>query len=135
MIYRIGQILVIAALSLLFLAYSNFGPTVLRSDAIVGYVKNHFVREMLFGIALTVWAIKLAIQSKDTLPLKQLAMIGSVVIFPFWIAYLLGWSDQGLAEVWGGAINPNAAYMLHGSQVVAFLLGLVLMSIGQNQKK
>ena len=99
--FKIGRILVILSLSLLFLAYSNFAPTALQSDTIEGYVKNHFVREIIFGIALTVWAIKLALQPITTLPFKQLALIGSIVIFPFWIAVLFGWSTQGLAKVWG----------------------------------
>lgn len=127
--YKIGQILVILSLSLLFLAYSNFAPTALQNENIVGYVKNHFVREIIFGIALTIWAIKLALLPKEELPFKQLVIMGSVIIFPFWIAFFLGWSDQGLAEIWGKAINTQAAYILHTSQVVLFLVGLVLMRL------
>lgn len=132
--FKIGRILVILSLSLLFLAYSNFAPTALQSDTIEGYVKNHFVREIIFGIALTVWAIKLALQPITTLPFKQLALIGSIVIFPFWIAVLFGWSTQGLAKVWGGAINESAAYMLHGTQVGLFLLGLLLIYLAQSKR-
>jgi len=45
----------------------------------------------------------------------------------------LGWSDQGLAEIWGQAIDSNAAYILHTSQVVLFLIGLLLMRLAQNE--
>ena len=131
--YRLGQILVILSISLLFLAYSNFAPTALSSEAIAGYVKNHFVREIIFGIALSIWTIKLALQPKDKLPFKQVALLGSIVIFPFWIAVLFGWATQGLAQVWGEAINSQAAYYLHGSQVILFLLGLLLISLAQNK--
>ena len=134
MLYKIGQLLVILSLSLLFLAYSNFAPTALQNENIVGYVKNHFVREIIFGIALTIWAIKLALLPKEKLPFQQLFVLGSVVIFPFWIAYLLGWSDQGLAEIWGKAINTQAAYILHTSQVVLFLVGLILIRLAQKKK-
>ncbi len=129
--YKIGQILVILSLSLLFLAYANFAPTALQNENIVGYVKNHFVREIIFGIALTIWTIKLTLLPKEKLPFKQLVIFGSVVIFPFWIAYFLGWSDQGLAEIWGKAINSQAAYILHGSQVILFLLGLLLIRLSK----
>jgi len=74
--YKTGQVLVILALSLLFLAYSNFAPTALQNENIVGYVKNHFVREIIFGIALTIWAIKLALLPKERLPFKQLDILG-----------------------------------------------------------
>lgn len=131
--FKIGQALIIISLSLLFLAYANFGPTALTNDRIVGYVKNHFVREIIFGLALTIWTIKLTLLPKERLPFSQIAILGSVVIFPFWIAYFLGWSDQGLAEIWGGAINTSSAYILHTSQVVLFLLGLFLLKSGQGK--
>ena len=131
--YKLGQILVIFSISLLFLAYANFAPTALSSEAIAGYVKNHFVREIIFGITLSIWTIKLALQPKGKLAFKQLALLGSIVIFPFWIAVLFGWATQGLAQVWGDAINSKAAYYLHGSQVFLFLLGLLLMRIAQRK--
>lgn len=127
MLYKIGQFLVITSLGLLFLAYSNFAPTSLGSEKIADYVKNHFVREIIFGIALTVWAIKTAWLPKEKLPFTQLLILGSVVIFPFWIAVAFGWSVGGLAEVWGKAIDSSAAYMLHGVQVGLFLLGILLI--------
>jgi len=105
----------------------------LQSDTVAGYVKNHFVREIIFGIALTIWAIKLTLKPIATLPFKQLALIGSIVVFPFWIALLFGWSTQGLAEVWGKAINAQAAYILHGTQVGLFLLGLLLIYVAQGR--
>lgn len=129
--FKTGQILIILSLSLLFLAYSNFGPTALTNERIVGYVKNHFVREIIFGLALTIWTIKLTLLPKDKLPFNQVAILGSVVVFPFWIAFLFGWSDQGLAEIWGKAIDSNTAYILHTSQVVLFLIGLLLIKFAQ----
>ena len=131
--YKTGQILVIAALSLLFLAYSNFGPTSLGSERIADYVKNHFVREIIFGIALTVWAIKTALLPKKKLPFTQLLILGSVVIFPFWIAVAFGWSVGGLEEVWGKSIDASAAYTLHGVQVGLFLLGLILIKFSPDK--
>jgi len=125
--HKIGQVLVIGALSLLFLAYSNFIPTALQSNEIADYVKNHFVREVLFGLALTIWAIKLALSPKESFPFKQLLILGTIIISPFWIAYLFGWSTGGMEVVWGETISPNAAYALHGSQVVLFMIGMLLL--------
>ena len=135
MIYKTGQILVILSLSLLFVAYSNFAPISLGSEQIADYVKNHFVREIIFGITLTIWAIKLVILPKDKLPFMQVVILGSVVIFPFWIAVAFGWSLDGLAEVWGKAINASTAYILHGVQVGMFLLGLLLIRFTQISDK
>lgn len=133
MVFKIGRIFVILSLSLLFLAYSNFAPTSLQSDSIAGYVKNHFVREIIFGVVLTVWAIQLALKPIDIFPLKQLTIIGSTIVFPFWIAVLFGWSTQGLAKVWGEAINASAAYILHSTQVGLFLFGLVLIYLAKER--
>lgn len=131
--YKTGQLLVIAALSLLFLAYSNFAPTSLGSEQVADYVKNHFVREIIFGLALTIWAIKIALQPKDKLPFTQLLIVGSIVVFPFWIAVAFGWSVGGLEKVWGEAIDASAAYILHGTQVGLFVIGLILIKFAQNK--
>jgi len=133
MIYKIGQALVIGAISLLFLAYANFAPTALQSNEVAGYVKNHFVREIIFGIALAIWTIKLTLAPKEKQSIQWIAIVGAIVIFPFWIAVLLGWSTQGLEKVWGDAIDSSAAYILHSTQVALFLLGLLLMTIAKKK--
>ena len=125
--YKIGQIFLIASLSLLFVAYSNFVPTSLGSEHIADYIKNHFVREIIFGIALTIWTIRLALLPKEKLPFKQVALLGSIVIFLFWIAVAFGWSVGGMEQVWGEAIDASAAYGLHGVQVGLFIIGLALV--------
>jgi hypothetical protein len=124
---KIGRVLVIASIGLLMLAYSNFAPTALSSAMIADYVKNHFVREMIFGVALAVWTIRLALGPIDAARWKQIALIGSIVVLPFWVASLFGWSVGGMSEVWGGSMGPGSAYALHGPQVVMFYLGLALL--------
>jgi hypothetical protein len=126
---KIGRALVIIGVGLLFLAYSNFGPTALSSAGVADYVKNHFVREIVFGATLAIWTIRLALQPIDATRCKQLAVVGSIVILPFWVAALFGWSVGGMDEVWGGSISPGGAYALHGSQVFMFYLGLALLWI------
>ena len=127
---KIGRALVVISIGLLFLAYSNFAPTALSSDIVADYVKNHFVREVIFGVALAAWTIRLALQPLDATRWKQLAIAGSIVILPFWIAALFGWSVGGMEEVWGGSVGPAGAYALHGPQVVMFYLGLALLRSG-----
>jgi hypothetical protein len=124
---KLGRLLLIAGIGLLFVAYLNFVPTALSSGQVADYVKNHFVREIIFGVFLAGWTIRLALQPVHSLRLGLLGVIGSVVILPFWIASLAGWSVGGMSEVWGDAIGPEAAYLLHGSQVVMFYLGLGLV--------
>ncbi len=124
---QIGRILVILALGLLFFAYSNFLPTSLSNDLIADYVKNHFIREVIFGVVLAALAIRLSLRVQTTREWVALGALGSIVILPFWIAALLGWSTGGLAEIWGGAIDENGAYYLHGPQVVGFYIGWIMM--------
>lgn len=125
--YKVGQTLVILSLSLLFFAYANFAPTALSSVDIADYVKNHFVREVLFGISLTVWTIWLVLQPPTSSTYRQIVLLGTIIIIPFWIASLFGWSTGGMEKVWGDAISPSTAYALHGSQVILFLIGILLL--------
>jgi hypothetical protein len=124
---KLGRAVVIAMLSLLFVAYSNFAPTSLGSPLVDDYVKNHFLREVMFGVLLTLIAIKLSLNVPTTKDWFLLAIVSNVVVMPFWIAVLFGWSTDGLAEVWGGEIDETAAYLLHGTQAVGLLIGLLLM--------
>ncbi len=127
MMPTIGRVLVILSLALLFFAYSNFLPTSLSNDLIADYVKNHFIREVIFGVVLAALAIGLSLLVQTTRQWLALGGLGSVVILPFWIGAMLGWSTGGLAEIWGGAIDENGAYYLHIPQVVFFYLGWMLM--------
>jgi len=122
-----GRILVVVSIGLMFLAYSNFVPTSLSSNQIADYVKNHFVREVIFGLTLAVYTIVLAFGAMTMDQWIRIAIVGSIVVLPFWIAALFGWSTGGIAEVWGDRINPNGAYMLHGPQVLLFYLGLAIL--------
>jgi hypothetical protein len=129
----VGRILVIGAIGLLFLAYMNFVPTALSSDHVADYVKNHFVREIIFGIGLAAWTIRVALAPIDSANCVQITVLGSIVVLPFWLAALMGWSVGGMEEVWGGSIGPGAAYLLHGSQVLMFYMGLALLWVGRDE--
>jgi len=123
----VGRVLVIVSIALMFLAYSNFAPTALSSDGIADYVKNHFVREMIFGTALAVWTIKTALQPINPTNLTRLLLVGSIVVLPFWVASLFGWSTGEIEEVWGDSLRPNGAYFLQGPQVAIFFVGIALL--------
>lgn len=126
----LGKILVIAGIALMFLAYSNFVPTSLSTPKLADYIKNHFVREVIFGLALACLTIYLTVIAADPSDWIKVAALGSIVVLPFWIASLFGWSTGGLHEVWGENINPRAAYVLHGAQVALFYGGLVILFFG-----
>ena len=123
----LGKSFCIIAIGLLFLAYSNFAPTSLASDQIADYVKNHFVREVIFGAALSVLAILAIAQASSPGGLLQAALLGGIVILPFWIGAAAGWSTGGMETVWGERIDSAAAYWLHGVQTALFIVGLLLM--------
>lgn len=131
MINRIGKLLSISAIGLLFVAYSNFIPTVFPSELVADYVKNHFLREILFGSVLAVVAIVKIVQLKQNSSLLMPLFFGSVVVLPFWIASFFGWSTGGLSEVWGENLEPNSAYLLHGPQVAVFYIGMLLLLVGR----
>ena len=90
-------------------------------------MKNHFIREVIFGTVLAAFAIRLSYRMQSTREWIALGAMGSIVVLPFWIGMLFGWSTGGLTEIWGGAIDENGAYDLHGPQVVGFYVGWLLM--------
>lgn len=125
-----GRILVVVSIGLMFLACSNFVPTALTSKTIADYVKNHFVREVIFGLCLAILTIYLTLTPLDEFQVVKIAVLGSVVVLPFWIATAIGWSTGGLEDVWGDNIKPQSAYLLHGAQVIMFYIGLLAMTVG-----
>ncbi|MFK8041103.1 hypothetical protein [Congregibacter sp.] len=126
----LGKTLICAAMGLLFAAYANFAPTALQSPLIADYIKNHFVREIVFGLALAAWTISSTLSANSQRDVLAIVIAGSIVVVPFWVATTLGWTTGGLADVWGDSIDDKDAYALHTSQVVLFALGLVLLTKG-----
>jgi len=124
----LSKTLICLSIGLLFLAYANFGPTALGSDLIGGYTKNHFLREIIFGIALAVITIGLTIASQYKQDVLKIGWAGSVVVLPFWFAAALGWSTGGLEQVWGDQINADTAYILHGSVIAVFYCGVAILT-------
>jgi hypothetical protein len=122
-----ARILVTFSLAMLFFAYANFAPTALGSPEIADYVKNHFVREMIFGVALSALTIYLVCRPLEGKQWLLVAIFGSVVVLPFWVAALSGWATGGMQLAWRGAIEASSAYWLHGSQVALFYCGLLLL--------
>ncbi|CAN0567769.1 hypothetical protein [Parasphingorhabdus sp.] len=135
MIIKIGKLLSIVAIGLLFFAYSNFAATVFPSANVADYVKNHFVREIIFGATLAVFAIASIVRWTAATSLLVPLSLGSIVVLPFWVASLFGWSIGGLSEVWGESIQPQSAYLLHGPQVTLFYLGMFLLFLGARSLK
>jgi len=125
----LGKTFICVSIGLIFVAYLNFVPTAFRSELIADYVKNHFVREVIFGLGLAVFTIRSALSASSLSQLRLVAVFGSIVVWPFWIASWLGWSTGGLSEVWGGRIDPSAAYLLHGSQALLFVFGLAILAL------
>ena len=123
-----GRALICLSVSLLFLAYSNFAPTALGSALISDYVKNHFVREIAFGVTLAAFVIVRTLTATCKPDVLQVALLGSIVVLPFWIAAALGWSTGGLEEVWGEKIRLASAYVLHISQVAVFYCGVAILT-------
>lgn len=126
---RLGKWLTAASIAIIFLTYANFGPTSLASDQIADYVKNHFVREIIFGWALAVLAIHRAMTVSTRRQLGVAALLGSVVVLPFWVAALFGWTVGGLAEVWGQSIRASDAFLVHGIQTAMLYAGLAIMAL------
>ena len=130
----VGKILSVLAIGLMFFAYSNFIPTVFPSENVADYVKNHFAREIIFGVTLAVFTIVRIVRWSPEKSLMVPLVSGSIVVLPFWIASLFGWSTGGLTEVWGEAIDPGSAYWLHGPQVVIFYTGMGVLFLGLKTK-
>ena len=124
---KIGKTLAIFGLLTLPFAYSNFLPTSLSSDLLPDYIKNHFIREVTFGLTLvgfTVFTITRPLTQKT---FRTIALLGSAVVVPFWIAWTFGWSVGGMEAVWGEAIDASGAYMIHVPQASLFFIGLAFL--------
>ena len=126
----LGRFLVISSIAMMFLSYANFLPTALGSGQLADYIKNHFVREVIFGLALAVTTIFLTFWTTDPEQWVRVAILGSIVVLPFWLGAIFGWSTGGLAEVWDGAIEAQTAYRFHTVQTVLFYLGLGVLYAG-----
>ena len=124
---NIGKTFVIIGLMFLPFAYSNFALTAFPSDALPDYIKNHFIREIIFGITLTVGTIFLTLKPLSLKTFKQITLFGSIVVLPFWVSWLLGWTVGGMEAVWGNTIALNDAYFIHIPQVLFFFAGLALL--------
>ena len=124
-----GRVLTITSVSLLFLAYSNFAPNALTSD-IVPYLKNHLIREFVFGVSLTVFTIYLATRPPSYRRCHLVFLVGSIVVLPFWIGAAFGFVTQGMEQAWQGNADSTTAYLLHGPQVVLFYCGCACLYIG-----
>ena len=124
---KIGRILVIIAIGGIFLAYARFIPTAFSHETLADYIKNHFVREIIFGSTLASITIFYALKPPTKSSLKLIAVLGSVVVLPFWVGSLFGWSTGGMSAVWDQEMVPRNAYMYHGSQTMLFYLGLAVM--------
>jgi len=131
---RLGKFITIFSIALMYVAYSQFLPMALSSDQLPDYIKNHFVREIIFGIALSVIVIVRTCSASSQTHVWKIGVLGSIVVLPFWVATVFGWSTDGLAEVWGEKIKPDAVYILHGTQVVTFYLGLVILKLSIRDK-
>ncbi len=126
-----GRILIILAVLMMFGAYFNFAPTALSSDQIADYVKNHFVREMIFGSTLSIIVIRKVCNPINMVQVKKIVILGSAVILPFWIAVALGWSTEGIDRIWRGEISSTAAFALHIPQTLIFIVGVSLLCLSQ----
>ena len=126
----LGRFLVISSIAMMFLSYANFLPTALGSGQLADYIKNHFVREVIFGLALAVTTIFLTFWTTDPEQWVRVAILGSIVVLPFWLGAIFGWSTGGLAEVWDGAIEAQTAYRFHTLQTGMFYLGLGVLYAG-----
>lgn len=123
----VGRIFLISAILLMPIAYSNFAPTALGSDLIADYIKNHFVREMIFGLSLAAMTIMMIVTPLDIEKMKKITIFSSIVILPFWVARSFGWSTGGIQEVWGPESGDGTALWLHGPQLAMYILGLSLL--------
>ena len=132
MLLIVGRVLTIASISFLLLAYSNFGPNALTNPDIVPYLKNHLVREFVFGAFLALTTIYLVIRPIDLNRWKLIALLGTIVVAPFWVAASFGFVTQGMEGVWQGNMRGNA-FVLHGSQVGGFYLGLLMLFVARDR--
>ncbi|MCF6433732.1 hypothetical protein [Leisingera sp. MMG026] len=130
----LGRILIISGISFMFIAYSQFIPTSLSTPLIADYVKNHFIREVTFGLTLASITIYFTFKAQTLQDWRRVSILGTIVVIPFWVAWTFGWSTGGISEVWGDSISPNGAYMIHVPQITLFFSGLAVLFFSLRKK-
>ena len=127
MVYRIGQgfMLLMTALTVFSILY--FASVSLERADLADYIRNHFVREILWGLTLSGVVASLTLQARSA---ALAALFGGLLVAPFWLGYLGGIGKSEIGAVWGDTAAPTDSLMLHATQVVLFGLGAFLMSIG-----
>jgi len=126
---RVGQVLLIGAMGLTLVTHAQFLITVLGVDtAVLGdYMKNHLIREVLYACLLSIFTLIFTFGQMTAMRWKLLFVSGCAMVFPFWVAYFMGYTNRHMEQVWGFDLGPLMPWYVHGGQVIAFLAGAYLL--------
>ena len=125
---RIGRILIGLSMFLLFLSYYQYIPHMLTTPALGNYVKNHMIREQLFGATLALFVLRLCwIGPRTRDHYIQTVALGGLVAGAFWIGFLTGHRIDGIAQVWGPGMGATGTFSLHVPQLVFYLVGAAIL--------
>ncbi len=123
----IGKIITGLAIVSLFISYTQLIPVAFTNESLADYIQNHMIREIIFGSTLAIWTLLFLFKPLSHHTFKYIAILGSVIVLPFWVGFLFGWSTDGIDAVWGDSVAPKASYIYHAVQTVIFYLGLLLL--------
>jgi hypothetical protein len=117
-----GAWLLMAALLLNLVSYLSWGRAI-RTGDLSQYVRNHAVRELVYGVSLTVIAglALFAPQHPGSRVLLTMASGGSVL--GFWVGLGVIGGLSGIDRVFPGQ-SPAYAFALHGPQLLLWGAGL-----------
>ena len=133
MLHRIGQALTLLSVAVTVFSILYFAAAALGREEIADYIRNHFVREIVFGLTLCAATAWLALRRPAGGGIGLLALLGGLLVAPFWIGVAAGIGNREIAAIWGDLAGPSDSFALHTVQAALMLLGVALMAAGRRR--
>jgi hypothetical protein len=105
-------------------SYFSWGRAAMRSDLAI-YVKNHAIREIAYGIALsagTAWLLRRPLDSRTA---SWALFLSGASVLGFWLGLFALGGLEGVDTIFPGG-SAGLAFSLHGPQLAAWTLAAAL---------
>ena len=106
-------------------SYVAWGRAAMLSADLAIYVKNHAIRELTYGIALSAGTAWLLRQPLDSRSAAWALFLSGASVFGFWLGLFALSGLEGVDTIFPGG-TARLAFSLHGPQLAAWLLAAAL---------
>lgn len=110
------------ALILNLVSYANWGATILPSEDVSDYIRNHAAREITSGLTLTLTVLVALFRPISRQWAIALVVLSGGSVLGFWIGLLALGGIEEIGTVFSGR-TPAFAFALHVPQLVFWVIG------------